>query len=148
MLICPICKYSWVNRIHAVQLFFSDHIKRQAYLVLEENKVLQKQLDLQNSQLTDVQKKQINEGLSVLADRTNDDRSVILVSTLTRRLLVVESEKTEADHILETIRIRNEDLRRKYEQLMMDNTHRIHVQEHIYEMSELKRLTGLLFSFP
>jgi hypothetical protein len=129
-------------------LFFSDHIKRQAYLVLEENKVLQKQLDLQNNQLTDVQKRQINEGLSLFADHPGDKAYVILVSTLTRRLLVVESEKTEGDRILETIRIRNEDLRRKYEQMMMDNTHRIHVQEHIYEMSELKRLTGVLFALP
>lgn len=126
--------------------FVSDHIKRQAYLVLEENKVLQKQLDLQNHQLTDVQKRQIGEGLSMLAAHPTDHESVFSVSTLTRRLLVVESEKTEGDRLLETIRIRNEDLRRKYEQIMMDNTHRIHVQEHIYEMSELKRLTGALFS--
>ena len=54
-----------------------------------------------------------------------------LVSNLTRRLLIVENEKTEGDRILETIRIRNEDLKRKYEQLMMDNNHRIHVQEHM-----------------
>ena len=39
-----------------------DHIKRQAYLVLEENKVLQEQLDLQTNRLTDVQKTQIHEG--------------------------------------------------------------------------------------
>ena len=39
-----------------------DHIKRQAYLVLEENKVLQDQLDLQTNRLNDVQKTQIQEG--------------------------------------------------------------------------------------
>jgi hypothetical protein len=65
-----------------------------------------------------------------------------LVSNLTRRLLIVESEKTESDQILETIRIRNEDLKRKYEQLMLDNNHRIHIQEHVQEISEMKRLTG------
>jgi hypothetical protein len=67
------------------------------------------------------------------------------VSHLTRRLLIVENEKSESDRILETIRIRNEDLKRKYEQLMMDNNHRIHIQEHVQEISEMKRLTGLIF---
>ncbi len=74
-----------------------------------------------------------------------------LVSNLTRRLLIVESEKTESDRILETIRIRNEDLKRKYEQLMLDNNHRIHIQEHMQEINEMKRLTGYIqfisFSF-
>ena len=65
-----------------------------------------------------------------------------LVSNLTRRLLIVESEKSESDRILETIRIRNDDLKRKYEQLMLDNNHRIHIQEHVQEVSEMKRLTG------
>ena len=64
------------------------------------------------------------------------------VSNLTRRLLIVESEKTDADRILETIRIRNEDLKRKYEQLLLDNNHRIHIQEHIHEIGDMKRLTG------
>ena len=64
------------------------------------------------------------------------------VSNLTRRLLIVESEKTESDRILETIRMRNDDLKRKYEHLMLENNHRIHVQEHIQEISEMKRLTG------
>ncbi|UJR28194.1 hypothetical protein I4U23_009445 [Adineta vaga] len=109
------------------QLSDIEHIKRQAYLVLEENKVLQEQLNLQTNRLTDVQKTQIQE-----------------VSNLTRRLLMVESEKTESDQILETIRLRNEDLRRKYDQLMLDNTHRIHVQEHMQEISEMKRLTDEL----
>ncbi|CAF0930328.1 unnamed protein product [Rotaria sp. Silwood1] len=104
-----------------------EHIKRQAYLVLEENKILQEQLNLQTNRLTDVQKVQIQE-----------------VSNLTRRLLIAESEKTESDRILETIRIRNEDLKRKYDQLMMDSNHRIHIQEHVYEISEMKRLTDEL----
>ena len=42
--------------------YYSENIKRQAYLVLEENKVLQEQLDLQTNRLTDVQKTQIQEG--------------------------------------------------------------------------------------
>ncbi|CAF2815027.1 unnamed protein product [Rotaria sp. Silwood2] len=110
-----------------VHLSDIEHIKRQAYLVLEENKVLQQQLDLQTNRLTDVQKTQIQE-----------------VSNLTRRLLIIESEKTESDRILETIRMRNEDLKRKYDQLMIDNNHRIHVQEHVQEISEMKRLTDEL----
>jgi hypothetical protein len=57
-------------------------------------------------------------------------------------LLIVESEKTESDRVLETIRLRNEDLKRKYEQLMLDNNHRIHIQEHMQEITEMKRLTG------
>ena len=68
--------------------------------------------------------------------------SLNLVSNLTRRLMIVESEKTENERTLETIRIRNEELKRKYDQLMLDNTHRIHVQEHVQEISEMKRLTG------
>lgn len=40
----------------------AEQIKRQAYLVLEENKILQEQLDLQSNRLTDVQKHQIHEG--------------------------------------------------------------------------------------
>lgn len=68
-----------------------------------------------------------------------------LVSNLTRRLLIVESEKTESDHILETIRMKNDDLKRKYEQVMLDNNHRIHIQEHVSEISEMKRLTGFRF---
>ncbi len=70
-----------------------------------------------------------------------------LVSNLTRRLLIVENEKTESDHTLETIRIKNDDLKRKYEQIMIDNNHRIHIQEHVQEISEMKRLTGQFVFF-
>lgn len=118
---------SSVSQGHDNQLSDIQQIKRQAYLVLEENKVLQDQLDLQTNRLNDVQKNQIQE-----------------VSTLTRRLLIVESEKTESDRILETIKIKNDDLKRKYEQLLMDNSHRIHIQEHIQEINEMKRLTDEL----
>ena len=38
--------------------------------------------------------------------------------------------------------MKNDELKRKYEQLLMDNTHRIHVQEQIHEINEMKRLTG------
>ena len=123
-------------------VLFSEHIKRQAYLVLEENKVLQEQLDLQTNRLTDVQKTQIQEGIAKCVKRSAKFLREILVSTLTRRLLIVESEKSESDRVLETIRLRNEDLKRKYDQLMLDNSHRIHVQEHMQEISEMKRLTG------
>lgn len=60
--------------------------------------------------------------------------------------MIVENEKTDGDRIVETIRIRNEDLKRKYDQLMLDNNHRIHVQEHIQEIGEMKRLTGICHS--
>lgn len=44
--------------------------------------------------------------------------------------------------------MKNDDLKRKYEQLMLDSNHRIHIQEHVQEISEMKRLTGLfVFSF-
>lgn len=120
-----------------------EQIKRQAYLVLEENKVLQDQLDLQSNRLTDVQKHQIQEGKSsTVGIHWDFPFRLKLVSNLTRRLLIVESEKSEGDRILETIRIRNEDLKRKYEQLMLENNHRIHIQEHVQEVTEMKRLTG------
>ncbi|CAF2411488.1 unnamed protein product [Rotaria sp. Silwood2] len=105
---------------HAIDI---ENIKRQAYLVLEENKVLQEQLNLQTNKLTDVQKVQIQE-----------------VSNLTRRLMVIESEKTEVDRLLETMRIKNEDLRKQYEQLIIDNDHRMHVEDHVREINEMKRL--------
>lgn len=66
----------------------------------------------------------------------------MIVSNLTRRLMVVESEKSEGDRTVETLRIRNEELRRKYEQLIIDNDHRIHVEDHVRELNEMKRLTG------
>jgi len=50
---------------HDPHLSDIEHIKRQAYLVLEENKILQEQLDLQTNRLTDVQKTQIQEGLNI-----------------------------------------------------------------------------------
>ena len=56
--------------------------------------------------------------------------------------MLIENEKSENDQLLETLRIRNEDLRRKYEQSILENNHRIHVQEHVHEISEMKRLTG------
>ncbi|CAF1128948.1 unnamed protein product [Rotaria sordida] len=104
-----------------------ENIKRQAYLVLEENKILQEHLNLQTNKLTDIQKAQIQE-----------------VSDLTRRLMIIESEKTEADRLLETMRIKNEELRKNYEKLIMDNDHRIHVDDHVREISEMKRLTDEL----
>lgn len=58
--------------------------------------------------------------------------------------MIVESEKVENDRILETIRIRNGDLKRRYDQLLIDNNHRIHVQEHVQEIGEMKRLTGYI----
>jgi hypothetical protein len=60
--------------------------------------------------------------------------------------MVAESEKSEADRTVETIRIRNEELRKKYEQSIIDNDHRIHVDDHIREMNEMKRLTSSIDS--
>jgi len=60
--------------------------------------------------------------------------------------MIIESEKTEADRTVETIRIRNEELRKKYEQLIMDNDHRIHLDDHVREINEMKRLTGSIYS--
>jgi len=65
-----------------------------------------------------------------------------LVSNLTRRLMIAESEKVDADRTLETIRLRNDDLRKKYEQLILDNDHRIHLEDHMRELTEMRRLTG------
>ena len=62
--------------------------------------------------------------------------------------MIAESEKSDADRTLETIRIRNEELRKKYEQLIIDNDHRIHVEDHVREMNEMKRLTGSMNAFP
>jgi predicted metal-dependent hydrolase len=123
-----------------VVFFVRENIKRQAYLVLEENKVLQEQLDLQTNQLTNIQKTQIHEGKELILCLKKIN--ACLVSNLTRRLMIVESEKTEADRTLETVRIRNEELRKKYEQLIIDNDHRMHVEDHVREITEMKRLTG------
>ncbi|CAF4700539.1 unnamed protein product, partial [Rotaria magnacalcarata] len=56
------------------------------------------------------------------------------VSDLTRRLMVIESEKTEADRLVQNMRIKNEELRNKYEQSIIDNDHRIHVEDHVREI--------------
>ena len=53
-------------------LFIRENIKRQAYLVLEENKVLQEHLDLQTNRLTDVQKGQIQEGKNFIFIHNNN----------------------------------------------------------------------------
>ena len=58
--------------------------------------------------------------------------------------MIVESEKSDADRTVETVRIRNEELRKKYEQLFLENDHRIDLDDHVREMNELKRLTGSL----
>lgn len=104
-----------------------ENIVRHAELVVEENKVLQDQLHLQTNRLTNIQKAQLEE-----------------VSNLTRRLMLAESEKIDADRCLETIRLRNDELRKKYEQLIFDNDHRIHLEDHVRELTEMKRLTGEL----
>ncbi|CAF4499406.1 unnamed protein product, partial [Didymodactylos carnosus] len=67
-----------------------------------------------------------------------------IVSKLTKRLLLIESERTETDKNLETVRLKNQDLTRRYEQLMVANDHRINVDEHVREISEMKRLTDEL----
>jgi hypothetical protein len=56
--------------------------------------------------------------------------------------MIIESEKTEGYRTLETFRIRNEELRKKYEQLIIDNDHRMHVEDHVREINEMKRITG------
>ncbi|CAF4431020.1 unnamed protein product, partial [Adineta steineri] len=84
-------------------------------------------LNLQTNRLNDVQKTQIQE-----------------VSNLTRRLMIVENEKTEGDRTLATIRIKNEELRKKYEQSIIDGDHRIHVEDHVREVNEMKRITDEL----
>lgn len=58
--------------------------------------------------------------------------------------MIVETEKTEGDRTLETIRIKNEELRKKYEQIVVENDHRIHVEDHVREINEMKRLTGIM----
>jgi predicted metal-dependent hydrolase len=59
--------------------------------------------------------------------------------------MIVESDKTEADRTVEIIRIKNEELRKKYEQLIVNNDHRIHVEDHVREIHEMKRITGEIY---
>lgn len=56
--------------------------------------------------------------------------------------MILESEKSEGDRTIETLRIRNDELRRKYEQLIIDNGRRIDFDEHMRELNETKRFTG------
>lgn len=119
-----------------------NQIKRQAYLVLKENEILQKQVELETNQLAEIQRNQIDEGFSFRFTEIGSSWKFSLVSNLNRRLLLIETEKAENDRILETFRIRNEDLRRKYEQILRENDHRISIAEHINEVNEMKHLTG------
>ena len=65
-----------------------------------------------------------------------------LVSSLSRRLILAESDKADADRTVGTIRLRNEELRKNYEQVILENDHRMHVDDHVREMTEMKRLLG------
>lgn len=59
--------------------------------------------------------------------------------------MIIENEKAEADRLVKATRIKNEELTKKYEQLIIDNDHRMHVEDHVREISEMKRVTGLIY---
>ena len=56
--------------------------------------------------------------------------------------MVAESDKADADRTVGTIRLRNEELRKNYDQVILQNDHRMNVDDHVREMTEMKRLLG------
>ena len=60
--------------------------------------------------------------------------------------MVAESDKADADRTVGTIRLRNEELRKNYDQVILQNDHRMHVDDHVQEMTEMKRLLGSIGS--
>ena len=60
--------------------------------------------------------------------------------------MVAESDKADADRTVGTVRLRNEELRKNYDQVILQNDHRMHVDDHVREMTEMKRLLGSIGS--
>ena len=54
--------------------------------------------------------------------------------------MIVEREKLDQERTIETLRMKNEDLRRQIDRITIENDQKISLNEHLNEIDELKRL--------
>lgn len=139
-----------------------DKIKQQAYLVLEDNRRLQEQIDYHKNLLAEIQKNLDQKGSFMFFGTTNLFSEIqrwnlknsfrsrrektgirfFEVSESTRRELLVQNEKLENIRTIETMKIRYEELQTKFDGLMIEKDRRIGIEEHLREIHEMKRSLG------
>jgi hypothetical protein len=110
------------NELHAKLQSDSDPIRNEAKLVLEENRTLNEQLQLQSQKFTEIQKKHIQE-----------------ISNLSKRNLIIESEKIAIQNEAEILKTNLSELARKYNDASVEQHRRVTLDEHLNQIGDLKR---------
>lgn len=113
-------------------------------LVLEENKMLAEQLEFQKMKLIETQKQHIFEGcLIFLFGFKNLNFKILfmlcIVGNLSKRIIVNDSEKNELKNHNESLKLNNDELLRKYNDLLADSQRKVSLQDHLSQTGELKR---------
>lgn len=126
-------------------IFKREQIKRHSQLVLEENIVLHEQLDLQSQKFNEFQNN-FNQESNLLIElfeinyyENNHLNIILLEARLSKRLLFLESEKTDLVNEMDILKLKNDELQRKYNEILVENERRIDVQTHLNQINELKK---------
>jgi predicted secreted Zn-dependent protease len=101
---------------------FRAQIRNQAHLVLEENKMLSQQYDLQEKKLVEIQKTHIQE-----------------IGRLSKRVIVCEAERVSLLNEIDQLRANNEEMLKKYNEYSIEAQRRIKLEDHLNQVGDLKR---------
>lgn len=94
----------------------------QCKLVLEENQLLMEQLDLQQDKNHDMNRAHMQE-----------------VSKLSKKLVVLEAEKTEIESYSQQVHIKYEDMKKKHNRTILTSHDKLGIEEHVNVVQDLKR---------
>jgi hypothetical protein len=62
-----------------------------------------------------------------------------IVGNLSKRIIVNDSEKNELKNHNESLKLNNDELLRKYNDLLADSQRKVSLQDHLSQTGELKR---------
>ncbi|XP_077983133.1 centrosomal protein of 89 kDa-like [Glandiceps talaboti] len=97
-------------------------LQEQAKLVLEENQLLMEQLDIQQSKQKEMHRQHLQEA-----------------SRISKKLILVESEKSSLEADLSEIRHKHNNLKQKHEASLMENDQKMSIHEHYSTVADIKR---------
>lgn len=113
-------------------------------MVLEENKSLEEQIDLLKSRLNDAQKNSIIESKFTFNEiQINQFNFKCLISCqvnhLSKRIIMLESEKLDLRNQYENLKLNHDDLLRRLNDVSTEAQSRVRLQDHLNQTGELKR---------
>ncbi|KAL3858933.1 hypothetical protein ACJMK2_009182 [Sinanodonta woodiana] len=101
-----------------------EQLKENARLVLEENQNLLEQINIKDQKALDLQQVHMRE-----------------ISKLSKLLALQKEEKADSEKELEELRLKYKEIKHKHDNLVLENQDKITLEEHLNQISELKRLS-------